>query len=507
MRKLLKYLNPIAQLGNRRYSLVLPTLTVIISCILLELLVHFMVLDQSSAGIYAIFISLVLVLYFSFHDGIIGGIIASALIILYYFYIMFTRRYMGSQLVAGIQTTVLLGLIYGFMSVIIGWLKQTIDILIEREADERQRLQTIIQQLPVGVLITDHSGRVLVTNRQADTIMGIKIPLGYVVGTDALVTSGKGRTPTSAAKFPLMQALGSGRAIVGKEYLLDRTDGKKRHVQISASAIHNKEGKVIAAASIINDITQQKELEKRKDDFVNMASHELKTPITSMKLYIDTLSLRLAKSADEKSVKIIRNIKNQTDKLQQIVNDLLDVSRLQTGKLTFTKEQFRLDHLLKETVDVLQQSAMKQQLVLTKTVPTKVTADKFRIYQVVTNLITNAIKYSGETTPINISLSRNSQFAVVSVQDFGIGIAKDQQRKIFERLYQVTDDTGKTFPGFGMGLYIAQQIITSHKGKIWVESSKGKGSTFYFSLPIQPKPSTIIHDGKSKTKKNPRRRR
>jgi signal transduction histidine kinase len=188
---------------------------------------------------------------------------------------------------------------------------------------------------------------------------------------------------------------------------------------------------------------------------------------------------------DERATKIVGSIQHQIERLQELVNDLLDVSRLQTGKLTFTKEDFRIDQLVEEAIADLKGMAKDQRIVYTGKVAIKVHADKFRIYQVLTNLITNAVKYSGDGKSIKLNIKRKEGKVVVSVQDFGIGIAKEQQRKIFDRLYQVIDDKQKTFPGFGMGLYIAKEIITRHQGKIWVESEKGKGSTFFFTLPLK----------------------
>jgi len=180
-------------------------------------------------------------------------------------------------------------------------LKQTIDTLIEREADERRRLQAILEQLPVGVVITDSNGSVIQVNKRVDQMLGLKLPLGHQVGTKALLKTIHNGKDLSPSQGPLAQSLATGRPVVGKDMTILRKDGKQVHMQVSASIIHNRAGKVIAAASIINNITQQKELERRKDDFVNMASHELKTPITSMKLYIETLIGRLDAKDEERA--------------------------------------------------------------------------------------------------------------------------------------------------------------------------------------------------------------
>jgi signal transduction histidine kinase len=313
------------------------------------------------------------------------------------------------------------------------------------------------------------------------------MPNGLIAGKDMIVTAKQNNKAISASQSPLAHVLITGKTIGNKEFIIERPDKKQVFINVSASVIRNKAGKIIAAASLINDITQQKEMEERKDDFVNMASHELKTPITSMKLYIDALMFLIKQQQNDKPVKILSNIKTQTERLQELVNDLLDVSRLQTGKLTFTKEQFRIDELLKETIEGIEGGTRKQKIIFHAPSPITVHADRFRIYQVITNLITNAIKYSPKEKDIHVKVKRNKDKVIVSVQDFGIGITKDEQKKIFDRLYQVSGDKEKTFPGFGMGLYISREIVKRHRGQIWVESELGKGSTFYFSLPNESK--------------------
>lgn len=483
MKKFLAYLNPVLRLGVRKYSAIFPFTTVLATCILSELFAYGIAKNPNIVGVYIIFVNVAFIIYFSFHDGIIGGFISTTLTILYYFYIIISRHYKGDQFVSGVETTIFLAFLYLVLGTIIGWLKQTIDALIHREADEKRRLQTVVQQLPVGVIITDSKGRIVQTNKQCDAILGVKVPIGFYVGKSNTETTES--TPNIyPGNISLAHVITTGRSMVNREYTIQHKSGKKKYLQISATPIHNAAGKIIAAASIITDITQQKEIESRKDDFVNMASHELKTPITSMKIFIDLLMNRVKKNDDEKSMRMLFNIKKQTDKLQGLVNDLLDVSRLQTGKLSFTKEKFNLIHCIQETIEGLQGAANTQKITCSSHSPLQVYADRFRIYQVLTNLITNAMKYSQGKGDIIISASRKDGKAVVSVQDFGIGIAKEQQKKIFDRLYQVTDHRIQTFPGFGMGLYISKEIVKRHKGKIWVESEKNNGATFYFTLPL-----------------------
>lgn len=251
---------------------------------------------------------------------------------------------------------------------------------------------------------------------------------------------------------------------------------------ISSNKINDPNIKAIVVN--FRDVTERMEEEKRKDEFISMASHELKTPITVMKMFLDILQNQISIYRDKKAEKYLSTLKGQTNKLRELTADLLDISRIQTGKLTFHQENFLVEKIVKEALEELRPTMERHMLVYKKGSDMKVYIDRFRIFQVLTNLITNAAKYSPNARRIIVTVEKANNQAIVSVKDYGIGINKSQQEKIFEKLYQVTDTKEKTFPGLGMGLFISQEIIQRHGGRIWVESKKGKGSTFYFSLPI-----------------------
>lgn len=488
MKKLFHYLNPIAHLGERKYSIVLPLAVMLFFCLSSELFAYQIAKDPMIVGMYAILIPIAFIIYFAFREGIKGGTIATIITILYYFYIIYTRHYQGNQLNSAIETTIILAFVYFSMSSIIGWLKQTIDTLIERESDERQRLEAIIQQLPVGILLTDKEARLLHQNKQIEQILGIKFPSKFHFGKDEPLLKGSlDGKQVKASEAPLGYVITKGRAIVNREYAFQRNDNAVKYLQVSASPIRNRHGKIIAAAQIITDITHQKELEKQKDDFLSMASHELKTPITSMKMFIDLQTRQLQTIKSEKARYYNERIKDQANRLKELTNDLLDVSRIQTGKLRFTKEDFDLTEIVTDTVEGLSGTTKKHKLFLKGKTKTIISGDRYRIYQVIVNLITNAIKYSPNGNKVNVAIKKINNYAIVSVQDFGIGIKKDQHHKIFDRLYQVTDPNEKTYPGLGLGLYISKEIIERHHGKIWVESEPGKGATFLFKLPLKKK--------------------
>lgn len=231
-------------------------------------------------------------------------------------------------------------------------------------------------------------------------------------------------------------------------------------------------------------VAQNKSLEKRKDEFVSMASHELRTPITSMKIYIHILMSRIKKMDDKKSLNVLENIDGQVDHLKELVSDLLDISLIQVKRMQFRMSEFIIADLINEVRDGCQATTKKHTFLYPDKAGFVVYGDKFRITQVLTNLFSNAIKYSPKGGDVIIRSIKKKNKIIVSVQDFGIGLSKEQKQKIFDRLYQASYHEERTFPGLGVGLYISKEIMKRHKEDLWVETELGKGSTFYFTLPV-----------------------
>src|SRR6185437_15808775 len=221
-----------------------------------------------------------------------------------------------------------------------------------------------------------------------------------------------------------------------------------------------------------------------KDYFISMASHELKTPLTSVKGYVQMLQMMHEKSEDS----LLKNSLNIMDKqiktLTKLINELLDLSKIKSGGLNFYKEHFEIRDLINEIVHEVKHINPHYQIHLSVTENVMVYADRDRIGQVLINFLTNAIKYSPESKIIKVKCNIENNLAITTVQDFGIGISKKDQEKVFERFYRVEGKNERTFPGFGIGLFIASEIIKRHNGKIRVKSDVGKGSVFSFELPL-----------------------
>ena len=236
----------------------------------------------------------------------------------------------------------------------------------------------------------------------------------------------------------------------------------------------------------IEDITERKEIERRKDDFLSIASHELRTPLTTIKGYIQLMDKLMPADTTPQFQTILNKTALHVDRLNNLIAELLDVSRIQTGNIELHKKPFDFDKMVNETVENLQAAAKTHRLELTGRTGAVYNGDESHIIQVINNLVSNAIKYSPEKEQIKIFLSIVGDYIKVSVTDQGLGIGIDEQSKIFDRFYRVNEIQQK-YPGMGIGLYVCQQIIKNHQGTLWVDSEKGKGSTFSFTLPLTTK--------------------
>lgn len=262
-----------------------------------------------------------------------------------------------------------------------------------------------------------------------------------------------------------------------------KKDGSYLWVEAQSTVILDKAGNPLGMRGVTMDISERVEEEKRKDAFISMASHELKTPITSQRVYVQLLQQLVDKNKDTHYDKYLSKIVAQTDKITNLISDLLDVSTIQAGKMKFHFSHFDLQDLVNEVVADMREVAFEYNFSISGSVQTKAFGDEERIAQVINNLLTNAVKYSPNSLTINIFLSENESCLRVGVQDFGIGIEPAQKMKIFERFFRVSGENEETFPGMGIGLYISAEIVKRHGGRIWVDSQKGKGSTFWFIIP------------------------
>ncbi|WP_262711460.1 ATP-binding protein [Chryseobacterium sp. SNU WT5] len=230
------------------------------------------------------------------------------------------------------------------------------------------------------------------------------------------------------------------------------------------------------------EIEFRKEAERKKDEFISIASHELKTPMTSIKGYIQLLERSLDKNDKETIRTRLHKVQNQVEKLNLLIADLLDISKIESGKLKFNKKDFNFDELVEHILETMQQSNAQVKMIKKGLVGASIFGDEMRIEQVIINFITNAIKYAPDGEEIHITSEMRDHEIYFSVRDFGIGMSAEHQQKVFEKFYRI-EETSERFQGLGIGLYICQEIIDRHSGKIGVKSVSGEGSEFYFQIP------------------------
>ncbi|GHO60828.1 hypothetical protein KSB_93030 [Ktedonobacter robiniae] len=260
-------------------------------------------------------------------------------------------------------------------------------------------------------------------------------------------------------------------------------DGSRLDVLMGGVAFH---GEVLQGIGFVLDNSARKELEQRKDHFLGMVSHELKTPLTSLKLQTQLLRKQLGKQGIDNADTVLSRMEAQLNMVTRLVGELLDLSKIQAGTLEYAQETVNLDDVLQEVVEIVQQMQTTHTIVVHRAAsPPLLVGDKDRLEQMLLNLISNAIKYSPGANTIEVDIKTSEEAVTLSVHDQGIGIPREQREKIFERFYRAVAPHQRAFPGLGMGLYIVAEIVKYHGGSITMESEMGKGSTFQVTLPLK----------------------
>ncbi|MFQ5575877.1 MAG: sensor histidine kinase, partial [Anaerolineae bacterium] len=257
-------------------------------------------------------------------------------------------------------------------------------------------------------------------------------------------------------------------------------------LRVFATAVTGDNNRLIGEVRVVHDVTQERELERMKDDFVSIVSHELRTPLFSIQGFV---RLMLDDEAPDPGAQreFLTIIERQANQLAELVTNLLDLNKISAGTLTIEKQLVQPLDIINQTVLKLQGFAHREKVHLTSALPASlppVMGDGQRLEQVLTNLVGNAIKFTPQEGQVSVSAALNGQHITVSVTDTGIGIAPKDLERIFTKFYQVEDHQTRSVQGSGLGLHISKQLIEDHGGKIWAESQLGKGSTFYIQLNV-----------------------
>jgi len=356
--------------------------------------------------------------------------------------------------------------------------------MLKQQQVEAAKSQAILDGVADGVLFADASGRIILFNPAAERIL--EIPRQQAVGRSIREMLGlygvEGRKWLAAledwATHPADRT--------PEDFVAERLQLGDRVVSVHASPVI-RGTEYLGTVSVFRDITAEVEADRAKSEFISTVSHELRTPMTSIKGYADLLMLGMAGPLSDQQKHFIGIIRNNAERMVALVNDLLDISRIESGRVQLDLRAVHIHEVVGQVVGTLQGRAQNKNIVLQVDVSENlppVWGDSNRVAQILTNLISNAIQYTPPGGRVTISAHLNGDMLEVSVTDTGIGISKEDQRKIFDRFFRADDPLVQETPGTGLGLPITASLVQMHGGQIWVESELGEGSTFTFTLPL-----------------------
>ena len=347
-------------------------------------------------------------------------------------------------------------------------------------ADSEQLLKDITAAAPTALWMSDENGSITYVNKTWIDWTGLSFEDSLGEGwLNGLYMDDR---PKARDKF--VHDI-ENRSIYEVEFRISHTDGTLHYCIASGRPEYKTDGAFAGYIGTCVDITELKQLQQQKDDFIGIASHELKTPVTSIKAYTQVLEKIMIQQGNTKEAGMMKRMDIQINRLTSLIGDLLDVTKINSGKLQFNDQDFEFVDFVQHLLEDIQVTSIKHELIGKLPAACYVHGDKDRIGQVITNLVTNAIKYSPNADKIIIHSAIKDNEITLCVQDFGIGIPKENIGKVFEQFYRVSGDVQHTFPGLGLGLYISSEIIKREGGRIWVTSQEGKGSIFCFALPVK----------------------
>lgn len=364
-----------------------------------------------------------------------------------------------------------------------------LDITDIKQAGEKSAmLSAIIESSYDGIMSKNLDGVIESWNEAAERIFGYTAE--EMIGQSVFKIIPLDRVDE---EHDFLSRLKSGDRVQHFETKRLKKDGKVLDISLTISPIKNELGDIIGHSKIARDITDQKMLEMRKNDFITIASHELKTPLTTIKSYVQLLLAKARSDQDSFKIDALSRVEKQTNQMSTLIQSFLNNAKLAEGKLNLLIERFEAREMLLEAVNNATLISRSHRIVLKDCEALAVMADRNKIEQVVENLITNAIKYSPHGTTVTVSCSKRGKHVTIAVSDTGIGIAEEDQLKLFERFYRVENPKHKNVAGFGIGLYLVAEILRLHQSKIFVESKVNVGSKFYFRLPVanEAKPTEL----------------
>ncbi|MBU1878606.1 MAG: GAF domain-containing protein, partial [Chloroflexi bacterium] len=356
--------------------------------------------------------------------------------------------------------------------------------LREKETTQ-ERMRVIVENVADGVLVNDMEGQILMVNQAAEEVLGIH---ARTMEGQRWQNIGKTLAPAGYAEVAAFITEATARASYGGFQTIERVfDIAERVIQARLSPVITRSGEALGVVAVFDDMTYERELDRIKTDFVSTVSHELRTPLTSIKGYVD---LVLDGDAGEISPDVrdfLQVVKTNSDRLTSLVADLLDISRLEAGRIALDWTPLRVHEIVEQVMENLTDQIQAGELTVTVDVPKHLPAvrgDHERVAQVIANLLSNAIKYTLPGGQVHVQAQASSTHVQISIQDSGIGIAPDDQARLFTKFFRADHPLVRQAGGTGLGLPISKTLVELHGGEIWVSSEVDQGSTFTFTLPL-----------------------
>jgi PAS domain S-box-containing protein len=363
------------------------------------------------------------------------------------------------------------------------------DLLFRNLKQNEEQYRDLYQEAPNAYLSCGVDGIIKRANRSAVELLGYR--RGELVGRPmADLYAG---TPDGRAKAQVIfQRFLAGEEIRAHELELQRADGSKVWVSLSIRPIRDKEGKVVASRSEIVDITEHKKLDQLKDDFIGLVSHELRSPLTVIMGAINTVLSEGDYLSEEETRQLLKDAALESETLSHLLGNLLELSRAQAERLVLHAEAIDVKRVVQEAIEGVQRQYSTHQFVVS--VPPElppVYADPLRLERILYNLLENAVKYSPRGEEIKVSVRPDGEQLVIGVSDRGVGISPADQARLFAPFQRLEESRPGGTRGVGLGLLVCQRLVEAHGGRIWVESEPGRGSTFFFTLPLNQEHSPV----------------
>jgi PAS domain S-box-containing protein len=361
--------------------------------------------------------------------------------------------------------------------------------MLRAQQIEGSKSQAILESVTDGVMVTDNSGRITLFNVAAERILGVKRDevIGRSIGDMmGLYASGGSRWVQQVHEWHSSAAVRRQAPVLSQRI---EFKAEKRYITVTVAPVIMTD-EYLGSVSVFRDITAEVEADRAKTEFISTVSHELRTPMTSIKGYADLLLIGAAGAVNENQQRFLSVIKSNADRLSVLVNDLLDISRIESGRVKLELRSVAVESLLDTVIGSLHSRIVeKKQTVridLGEGDLSRVLADRDRIVQVLTNLVSNAHQYTPPGGTITISAREVGEWVQINVSDTGIGISPENQAKVFNRFFRVDDPNIHDAPGTGLGLAITKSLVEMHEGRIWLKSETGAGTTFSFTLRAAP---------------------